>query len=45
MTSPTRTERATKLRHTPNYPGIIVEVVYFANGKQHPQRTLGDQVK
>ena len=31
MTSPTRTERATKLRHTPNYPGIIVEVAYFAN--------------
>ncbi len=34
MTSPTRTERATKLRHTPNYPGIIVEVTHFANGRR-----------
>ncbi len=31
MTSPTRTERATNLRHTPSCPGIIVQVVHFAS--------------
>ncbi len=31
MTSPTRTERATKLRHTPNTPEIIGQVGYFAS--------------
>lgn len=30
MTSPTRTERATNLRHTPSCPGIIEQLLQFA---------------